>query len=97
MSTIEIVAEDARDMGDMARAIQWAQLLVDAALPLDTAPVTPAPGVMPAGIDLVEQDRAGFRLEAFSQVLAQLIEGGWTARPSDLDRLIHGHMPEARS
>ena len=96
MSTISIVAEDTRDMGDMARAIQWAQLLVNAALPLDTAPVTPAPGVVPAGIEVTEQDRAGFRLEAFSQVLDRLIEGGWTARPSDLDRLINGQMPEAR-
>jgi len=96
MSTISIIAEDARDLGDMARAIQWAQLLVDAALPLDTPPVIPAPGVVPAGIDLVEQDRAGFRLEAFSQVLDRLIEGGWTARPSDLDRLVNGRMPEPR-
>jgi hypothetical protein len=96
MSTISVIAEDARDLGDMARAIQWAQLLVDAALPLDPPAPDVRPGTVPVRIEVVEEDRTGFRLEAFSQVLAQLIEGGWTARPSDLDRLVNGQMPEAR-
>jgi hypothetical protein len=96
MSAIRVVTEDPRDMGYMARAIQWAHLLVDAAIPLDSPVPDVRPGTVPAGIDLVEQDRAGFRLEAFGQVLAQLIEGGWTARPDDLELLIGGHMPEPR-
>lgn len=96
MSTTGIVAEEARDIGDLARAVQWAGLLVDAAMPLDV----PLPPVRPdkriASAEAVEADRAQMRTEAFAQVLAQLIEGGWTARPSDLERLIGRQMPEPR-
>lgn len=83
------------EIGDLARAVQWARLLTDAAIPLDAQAPPVSPGTVPASIEVVENDRAAFRLEAFSQVLAQLTEGGWTARPSDLERLIDGRMPEA--
>lgn len=83
------------EIGDLANAIQWARLLTDAAMPLDTPLPEVRPGTRVTRIEAVEDDRAAFRLEAFSQVLAQLIEGGWTARPSDLERLMAGLMPEA--
>lgn len=84
------------DIGDLARAVQWAGLIVDAAIPLDA----PLPSVSQdrrvASAEAVESDRIQLRTEAFAQLLAQLIEGGWTARPSDLERLIDGQMPEPR-
>lgn len=70
----------------LARAVQWAHLLVNAAIPLEEDLLSD-----------IRADRSQLRLEAFRQVLAKLAEGGWTARPSDLGRLTAGQMPESRS
>jgi hypothetical protein len=80
-------------ISQLANAIKWASLLTDAALPLDVLPASPRAGTIPADIGLVEQDRAGLRLEAFSQVLAELLEPGWMATPAQLENLIAGRMP----
>lgn len=81
----------------LARAVQWAHLLVNAAIPLDAPAPEVQPGTVPARIEVVENDRCQLRLEAFRQVLAKLAEGGWSARPSDLGRLTAGQMPHPRS
>lgn len=72
--------EEPRELGDLARSIQWAELVVNAALP---------PAVRAA-------DRAALRAVAFGTVLRAMTEHTYTARPSDLEALMDGRMPEAR-
>jgi hypothetical protein len=77
----------ARDLGDLARSIRWAELVVNAALPLDeslTLQGVPTPGAA---------DRAALRVVAFAGVQRAMTEHRYTVRPSVLEALIDGHMP----
>ena len=97
MTAVSMTTTPGGDMGDLARAARWAQVLVDAALPLDAALPPVRDDRVAASVAVIEEDRAGMRLEAFSQLLAQLIEGGWTVHPSDLERMMAGDMPAPRN
>jgi hypothetical protein len=77
-----------RDLGDLARGIEWAALLVNAALPLNESRT-------PEGVPTaVAADRAAFRAVAFASVLHAMIPlNAYTATPAVLEALIEGRMP----
>jgi hypothetical protein len=89
MSTFALVTDDEepRDLGDLARAIQWAELVVNTALP-------PKGGMTLEGTPSLEAaDRAAFRAVAFAGVLRATTEHRYTARPAVLEALMDGRMP----
>jgi hypothetical protein len=81
MSAFQIISdEDSRDLGSLARQIQWAELIVNAALP-------------PGEDGDRRSDRATFRAIAFEGVLRAMTEHEYTARPAALEALMDGRMP----
>lgn len=90
MSTFALVSgEESRELGSLARAIQWAELTVNAALPLHGAPR----GATPESQDKIIADRAALRAVAFAGVLRAMTEHDYTATPSVLEALMDGRMP----
>jgi hypothetical protein len=84
--TAEPVAQPA-DLGDLARSIQWAELVVNAALPLDERRTL-------EGIPAAKAaDRAALRAVAFAGVLRELFRYEYATRPGVLEALTEGRMP----
>jgi hypothetical protein len=79
--------EQPGDVGDLARCVQWAELVVNAALPRDDS--LTLEGIQPPRA----ADRAALRAIAFASVLRELTRYVYTARPSSLEALAEGRMP----
>jgi len=95
MSTflIETQDDESSDLGDLARTVQLAALVVNAALPLEVPPAVPRKDRIPVAVQAAEEDCVNLRAEAFSQVLAELTANEYTARPADLADLLAGRVP----
>jgi hypothetical protein len=100
MSAFALVTsdEEPRDLGDLARGIQWATLIVDTALPLNGRQVVRGDGAFEVEADVTEAaalaaDRTALRAAAFGIVLHATTEHRYTARPAVLAALIDGRMP----
>jgi hypothetical protein len=81
------------DTAGLARTVQWAGLIVDAALPLAGVQAEPDEGTYISLPDRVA-DRIALRTEAFRQVLREMTRYETTIRPDEAGDLAEGRMPQ---
>jgi hypothetical protein len=93
MAKFPIVGSEVQDLGELARSLRMARVVVNAALPLQGLEQEAGDG--PDWLaDLRYKDQLNLRAIAFRAVLRELDQFEYTARPSDLEALIEGRVPE---
>jgi hypothetical protein len=90
MGSIDILGDGTQDVGELTRSLRMALLVVDAALPLAGA----IQDGSPVSAGLATEDRSHLRGIAFRVALRELDRFEYTIRPSDLEALMDGRVPE---